>query len=104
MIYSEYDMEQQYNDFLDEVYPDCTIGGYKYSTSNALKDVDPVAYHEGFLNYIDSLLGESLWETVDGDYTDEEPCAHDECDHGICLDCEDDANGDPVALSKSNNE
>lgn len=31
-------------------------------------------------------------------------CPHDERDHGICMDCEDDANGDPYALSRSRNE
>lgn len=31
-------------------------------------------------------------------------CPHDERDHGICLYCEHDANGDPYALIKSRNE
>lgn len=39
-----------------------------------------------------------------GVYECQECCPHDERDHGICLDCEHDANGDPVAMSKSRNE
>lgn len=31
-------------------------------------------------------------------------CEHDERDHGICMDCEDDANGNIYAMSKSRNE
>lgn len=34
----------------------------------------------------------------------DEECTHDERDHGICLDCEDDASDDIEACKKSRNE
>lgn len=51
---SERELETQFDDMLDDCFGDVTIGGHEYAHSNALKRVDPIAYREGFLNYIDS--------------------------------------------------
>jgi hypothetical protein len=40
--------EQQYDDFLREIYGETVkIGGYEYDTARAIKDVDPTAYRVG---------------------------------------------------------
>ena len=36
--------EDQFNEWLDEIYGTINIGGLEYSTSEALKAVDPIAY------------------------------------------------------------
>jgi hypothetical protein len=36
--------EDQFNEWLDEIYGTINIGGLEYSTSQALKAVDPIAY------------------------------------------------------------
>lgn len=36
--------EDDFDHFLDEVFGDCKIAGYEYSTSYALKEVDETAY------------------------------------------------------------
>lgn len=46
-IYSEED----YNDMLDDVHGDVEIAGITYSTSHALKMVDPIAHRVGFSDY-----------------------------------------------------
>ena len=79
MIFSDRDLEARYDEFLDEVYGEVKIGGYFYSTSHALKEVDPIAYREGFNNWIDSEMSDgNLFETDDGEYTDEEPAETDD--------------------------
>lgn len=50
-----YELYEQYDEMLDEVYGEVQIGGYSYYTSNVLKNVDPIAYEEGFNDYVDSL-------------------------------------------------
>lgn len=69
--YSERDLERMYDDMLDEVYPDCQIAGLTYSTSHALKELDPTAYRCGFNDWLDGELGESIFEHADGEYYDE---------------------------------
>lgn len=48
------DREQEYDDFIDEVYGETvTIAGYEYSTSRALKGLDPIAYRCGYADWLD---------------------------------------------------
>jgi hypothetical protein len=57
-----------YADMLDECYPDCEIAGMSFTTSRALKELDPTAFRCGEVDYIDSL---SLVE-IDGDYYEQD--------------------------------
>lgn len=57
-----------YDDFLDEAYETVQIGPYDYSTSHALKEVDPVAYQEGFNNWIDAEMEDGRLTEEDGVY------------------------------------
>jgi len=59
------DIDESYDDMLDECYT-TNIAGIEYSTSRALKEVDPTAYRCGKVDYEDSL---GLIE-IDGDYYD----------------------------------
>lgn len=62
------DTEELYADMLDECYPDCEIAGMSFTTSRALKELDPTAFRCGEVDYIDSL---SLVE-IDGDYYEQD--------------------------------
>ena len=46
-------LEEEYDDFLDEIYEEINICGHTYSPSISLYRVDEVAYHQGFLEYLD---------------------------------------------------
>ncbi len=62
-----------YDDMLDEVYGYVDIAGYTYSTSDALNNLDPIAYRAGMLDYYGSLAGDieySLDRMSDGDEED----------------------------------
>ncbi len=64
---SETELESRYDSFLDDAYGEVNIGGYTYSTSHALKEVDPIAYREGLNNWIDSEIDNTIKE-VEGEY------------------------------------
>ncbi len=40
-----------YDDMLDECYPEIEICGMTYAVSNVLRSVDPVAYEVGFSDW-----------------------------------------------------
>jgi hypothetical protein len=52
---NEYELAQQFDEFLDEIYGTVKIAGYEYNTSQALKEVDPIAYSVGMNDYESSL-------------------------------------------------
>ncbi len=52
--YTDRELHEMYDDFLDDCYGDVKIGGYEYSTSKAMKEVDPIAYRCGFNDWLDS--------------------------------------------------
>lgn len=62
------DTEELYANMLDEYYGEVEIAGYTFSTSRALKELDPTAFRCGESDYIDSL---SLVE-ISGDYYEQD--------------------------------
>lgn len=63
-VYEEYDLEKMYDEMLDDVYGVGKIAGLSYETSRVLKEADPIAYREGFLNYTNSLAEDKGWEEI----------------------------------------
>lgn len=56
-----------YDDMLDEV-AECNFGGASYTGANVLKNVDPIAYECGFVDYIDAISNEYIVEGYTDDY------------------------------------
>lgn len=75
---SDRELDSMYQEFLDDVYPDCSIAGYNYSTSLALREVDPTAYRCGFNDWLDAEVSDERLYERDGEYFTE------------CPDCDDD--------------
>lgn len=48
-------LEEQFDEMLDDVYEPITIGFGKYYASQILKNCDPIAYRIGLQDYADSL-------------------------------------------------
>jgi hypothetical protein len=67
--YSDRAMEERYDDYIDECYGETKIAGYSYSTSHALRLVDPVAYRCGFADWTSREIGETIYE-LHGRYFD----------------------------------
>lgn len=50
----EIDVDEAYDNMLDDCYPDCTVAGMSFCTSRALKELDETAYHCGKNDWLDS--------------------------------------------------
>lgn len=59
--FTDSEMEDRYQDTLDEIYGEVDIAGHSFSTGRALRELDEIAFREGFNNWIDS-------EVQDGNY------------------------------------
>lgn len=59
-ILSEHDLEERFEQMLDDCHESVKICGYEYAPSRALKEVDPTAYHQEFLSWLDSERGETI--------------------------------------------
>ena len=69
---SDYDLHERYDESLDDSYGEVKIAGGSYSTSHALKEVDPTAYDCGFNDWLDSECRDgNVKELDDGEYIDE---------------------------------
>lgn len=55
------DLETEFDEYLDEVYGECNVAGYSYSTSRVLREIDPVSYRECLNNWIDGELKNDRW-------------------------------------------
>ena len=64
--------EEAYNEMLDECYEDADICGFKYSPSEALKKVDPIAYRCGLLDWADGIGSDILYTVERMDIGDSE--------------------------------
>ncbi len=65
-VLSEDDIDESgYDDELDEIYGEVEICGYTYSSSYALKEVDPTAYRCGLADWRSEKLDELQEELLD---------------------------------------
>ena len=60
-----------YDDMLDETYGEVEIAGMTYYTSNALKEIDPVAYRCGVYDYESYIISEADTIEIDEDELDD---------------------------------
>lgn len=50
---TERDAVERFDEFFNEVVPMVQIGTLEYEPARVLKEVDPVAYHQEFLAWLD---------------------------------------------------
>jgi len=55
MLYTETELEQQFDEMLDECYPVVKIGYMEFYPSQILKNCDPIAYQISVSEYEDGL-------------------------------------------------
>ena len=61
------DQEELFDEILNETILPIKVL-YEYQPSDVLKNVDPIAYRVECANYIDSLIGETLTDEVNGEF------------------------------------
>ena len=98
--YTDSQMEDIFQEWLDEAYGQVDIAGYSMSPGRILREVDYPAFREEFNNWIDNEITEGNFrEYVDSPVCEEcgEPMSKDEialalADHGylFCQSCEED--------------
>ena len=70
--------EDMYEEMLDDCNETVRIGTLEYTPSYVLKEIDPVAYREGFLEYVDNLTEDDIFvagytgDAYPGDQEEEE--------------------------------
>lgn len=50
--------KRDYDEFLDEAYGVVNIAGFSYTTSQALKQLDPIAYDVSYSDWLDAMEDE----------------------------------------------
>lgn len=69
----ESDATDRYNEMLDEVYETVKIGNLHYDVSRVLSEMDPIAWREGFNDWLDSEgLEIGTWQQVETQESDDE--------------------------------
>jgi hypothetical protein len=53
-LHTDYDAHNAYDETLDEVYGMVQVAGMEYETSRALKELDPIAWRCGWIDWADS--------------------------------------------------
>jgi hypothetical protein len=53
--------EEEFDNYLDDLYGDVLVAGMPYPTSQALKELDPTAYRCEKVDYEDSLGDEEVY-------------------------------------------
>lgn len=47
------DLEAEYDFYFDETYPAVVIGEFTFEASRVIKELDPIAYREGYWDYLE---------------------------------------------------
>jgi hypothetical protein len=48
-------LQEDFNYYFDDLYGDIVLAGITFSASDILRNMDPVAYNQEFMNYIDDI-------------------------------------------------
>lgn len=64
----ERDLENRFNEFVDDAFEPVKVLGYTYDQSHVLKEVDPVAYNQEYLAWLNLMVEERHFVEKDGQY------------------------------------
>ena len=79
-----------FNDFLDNVYGEVEVAGMTFNTSRALDQLDPIAWRQRFLNWLDSSELTFTCEECGGTFdVDKDDIDEEDFMPEYCPDCED---------------
>ena len=53
-VFTERELLERFNEQFNEVFPLVQFGSLSYEAANVLESVDPIAYRQEFLNWLDS--------------------------------------------------
>lgn len=88
--YTDSEMEDIFQEWLDDSYGEADIAGYSMSTGRILREVDYIAFREEFNNWIDN-------EITEGNYREY-------VDSPVCEDCGEDMDQDEVTVALADHD
>jgi hypothetical protein len=48
-------LQEDFNYWFDDLHGDVIISGYTFSPSDILKEMDPIAYNQEFMSFLDNV-------------------------------------------------
>lgn len=64
-LFSESELEDQFKEGLDDCYGVVYVCGYEYAAGNVLREIDPIAFRCGFLDWLDSRQGDGELRSIE---------------------------------------
>lgn len=55
------DIEEAYDQMLDDIYGCVKVTNYTYPTSQALRELDPIAYNQGVADFTEQQVADGVW-------------------------------------------
>lgn len=65
-LFTESELEDTFADGLDDCYGPVSVCGYEYDAGRVLREMDPIAFRESFLAWIDGRMQDGELCSVEG--------------------------------------
>nr|DAV40554.1 MAG TPA: hypothetical protein [Caudoviricetes sp.] len=65
-LFTESELEDTFADRLNDCYGPVSVCGYEYDAGRVLREVDPVAFREGFLDWLDAQQSDGELRSIEG--------------------------------------
>ena len=65
-LFTESELEDTFADGLNDCYGPVSVCGYEYDAGRVLREVDPVAFREGFLDWLDAQQSDGELRSIEG--------------------------------------
>lgn len=65
-LFSSGELEDVYQDDLGDCYGMVSVCGLEYDAARALREIDPIAFREGFLGWIDGRISDGELRSIEG--------------------------------------
>lgn len=63
---SENELEDEFSEQLDDCWEPVSVCGYEYCAGRALRELDPIAFRESFLDWIDAQQKDGELRSIEG--------------------------------------
>ena len=65
-LFTESELEDRFAEELDDYWEPVSVCGYEYAAGRALREIDPVAFRCGFLDWLDAQQGDGELRSIEG--------------------------------------
>ena len=65
-LFAESELEDAFSECLDDCWEPASVCGYEYAAGRALRELDPVAFRCGFLDWLDARQSDGELRSIEG--------------------------------------